>query len=294
MCRKKKSALTNHYLSQKKKEYTIAKCLPDWSACFCLNLFRTSVASNPALSHNCRGITYIIEEKHNYLFVIAEYNKLPTKEIIHKSSVRNPCVPMKGKTVVAILQVYKRIQRFLKPRHHVPTVLTKKTVAIWARILGLILLHMYIRVLIPIGQGWLDKFFTPRRSVSLILLILFFKTNTIQRQLNLIPINLLLINYTNSFTGYVFPHPKHQSSWETILSQTFPIPPPLLFLRSPPLLFPLFSLLVIFLSNFFMQWETKTVRYTKQNIYEDKKVHVQRSTDFVSLSISSQNKFKIV
>lgn len=30
---------------------------PEGSACFCLNLFSTSVASNPALSHSCRGIT---------------------------------------------------------------------------------------------------------------------------------------------------------------------------------------------------------------------------------------------
>lgn len=30
---------------------------PDGRACFCLNLLSTSVASNPALSQSCRGIT---------------------------------------------------------------------------------------------------------------------------------------------------------------------------------------------------------------------------------------------
>jgi len=30
---------------------------PEGRACFCLSLLSTSVASNPALSHNCRGIT---------------------------------------------------------------------------------------------------------------------------------------------------------------------------------------------------------------------------------------------
>ena len=39
------------------KLVTVKEFSPLCMACFCLNLFSTSVASNPALSHNCRGIT---------------------------------------------------------------------------------------------------------------------------------------------------------------------------------------------------------------------------------------------
>ena len=81
-CRTKKEVVTNSYLTEVRKIKSITeRGQPDCRACFCLNLFRTSVASNPALSHNCRGITCNI--RGTYLIT---WSHQKSKVFINKTS----------------------------------------------------------------------------------------------------------------------------------------------------------------------------------------------------------------